>query len=304
MDPVERARHPYRSIFSPATRRERAANFEAYWAYTLERDGEILEDQRNLTRKQQILTGFQANPVRAARPLPDPEAFYRNHITLRDDPRRLDRATLLLTFLYKFARHEYVGISAAWNAGARLSGATSLIGRIGRYHLCEEFCHMRLFREMFRTFRLERVEWEPAGKWMSRMYRFFPLLPEALLAPPAFLTELMGLTVYLHVDAALDEILADDLEARGRLRALLREIMVDELAHVGQRRNFIGPLGLAAARRALEPMYRAFFRSIPETRWLFDLERMIGDGRTFDYRAMPPGMVERSWVPSYCRLPA
>jgi hypothetical protein len=160
---------------------------------------------------------------------------------------------------------------------------------------------MRLFHEMFRTFRLDRVEWVPLGKWTGRMYRLFPRIPGALMAPPAFVTELMGLTVYLHVDGILDEILADEAEARDRVRELLKEIMTDELAHVGQRRNFMGLLGLAAARAAVEPMYRAFFRDLPETRWLFDLDRMVRDGKTFDYSAVAPDIVEKSWVPSYCR---
>lgn len=73
---IEPARRGYRSIFSPATRRERAANFDAYWAYTVEHDGEILEDQKDLSRKRQILTRFQSNPVRSSHPLPDAEAFY------------------------------------------------------------------------------------------------------------------------------------------------------------------------------------------------------------------------------------
>jgi hypothetical protein len=48
-------------------------------------------------------------------------------------------------------------------------------------------------------------------------------------------------------------------------------------------------------------MYRAFFRDLPETRWLFDLDRMVRDGKTFDYSAVAPDIVEKSWVPSYCR---
>jgi hypothetical protein len=290
----------YLSIFSAATRRERTANFEAYWRYTQERDGEILEDEKVLTKKQEVLTRFQADPVRG-RPLVDAEVFYRNHIRMQDNPRTLDRKTLLLTFLYKFARHEFVGITAAWGASARINARSSTIAKIGRYHLCEEFSHMRLFGEMFRTFRLDRVEWVPLGKWMSRVYRIFPHVPEALMAPPAFVTELMGLTVYQHVDRILDEVLADEVEARDRIRHLLAEIMTDELAHVGQRRNFMGPLGLRAARRFVEPMYRAFFRDLPETACLFDLERMIRDGQSFDYSTITPEMIGRSWVPSYCK---
>jgi len=292
---------PYRSIFTSATRRERIANFEAYWAYSLGHDGAILQGERDLVKKRDILADFRARPVRSRRPLPDPTCFHRNHVVMQDDPRTLDRKTLLLTFLYKFARHEYVGISAAWARTTPMIDSTSILAKIGLYHLCEEFSHMRLFQEIFQTFHLGQVEWVPLGKWMSRMYRIFPLFPEAMLAPPAFVSELMGLTVYQHIDGVLDDILADEPEARERVRTLLREVMTDELAHVGQRRNFLGPLGLRAARRMLEPMYRAFFRDIPETRLLFDVERMVRDGETFDYSSIAPEMIAKSWVPSYCQ---
>jgi hypothetical protein len=291
----------YRSIFTSATRRERITNFEAYWAYSVAHDGEILTTQQDLVKKRDILAGFRAHPVRSRRPLADPARFYRNHVLMRDDPRTLDPKTLLLTFLYKFARHEYVGICAAWDRAERTTEPTSVVAKIGLYHLCEEFGHMRLFEEIFHTFHLDHVEWVPPGKWMSRMYRLFPLLPEAMLAPPAFVSELMGLTVYQHIDGVLDDILADEPEARERVRALLREVMTDELAHVGQRRNFLGPLGLRAAHRMVEAMYRAFFRDIPETPLLFDVEQMVRDGKAFDYSTIPSEILEKSWVPSYCK---
>ena len=297
----ESAQRPYRSIFTSATRQERAANFEAYWAYSLHHDGEILQGQKNLERKRDTLAGFQAHPVRARQPLANSASFYRNHVVMQDDPQTLDRKTLLLTFLYKFARHEYVGISAAWGRTEPITEATSLIAKIGVYHLCEEFSHMRLFQEMFRTFHLDNVTYVPLGKWMDRMYRLFPLFPEALLAPPAFVSELMGLTVYQHIDGVLDDILADEPEAREHVRTLLREVMTDELAHVGQRRNFLGPVGLRMAHMTLKSMYRAFFRDIPETKLLFDVEQMVKDGKTFDYSTIAPQMIERSWVPSYCQ---
>jgi len=294
----------YRSIFTSATRRERTANFEAYLAYCVGHDGEILQRQRDLVKKRDALAGFQAHRVRSRRPLADPARFYRNCVTMHDDPRSLDRKTLLLTFLYKFARHEYVGISAAWARTESITDSSSMIAKIGLYHLCEEFSHIRLFEEIFRTFHLDEVQWAPLGKWMSRMYRVFPMFPEAMLAPPAFVSELMGLTVYRHIDGVLDDILADEPDARERVRALLRDVMTDEVAHVGQRRNFLGPLGLRAARLMVEPMYRAFFRDIPETLLLFDVEQMVRDGKAFDYSIIAPEMLAKSWVPSYCRASA
>src|SRR6266550_124536 len=79
------ARGGYRSIFTSATRRERIANFEAYWAYSVGHDGEILQDQKDLVKKRDALTSFQAHGVRSRRPLADPTCFYRNHVTMQDD---------------------------------------------------------------------------------------------------------------------------------------------------------------------------------------------------------------------------
>jgi hypothetical protein len=292
---------PYRSIFSPATRRERAENFESYWEYSLRRDGEIIEAEKDLAQKKQILARFRANPVRSRKPLPDPERFYRNYVKLKDDPRTFDRKTLLLTFLYKFARHEWVGISAAWDLIPTMAESRLTTEKISRYHLCEEFSHVRLFHEMFRTFHLDRVEWVPLGKWMGRVYKIFPRIPESIMSPPAFVSELMGLTLYLHIDGVLDEIFADEPEARDRVRELLREIMADEMGHVGQRRNFVGPIGLRVSRWMVEPMFRAFYRDIPEASLLFDIDRMVEEGKRFDYSVMRPDVVAKSWIPSYCR---
>jgi hypothetical protein len=291
----------YRSVFAPAGRRERRDNFEAYWAYTVARDGDILEGERDLGEKKALVARLRAAPVRSRRPLDDPEVFYDNCVRLRVDPRALDRTTLLLTFLYKFARHEWVGVSAAWNETPSIVRSRSTKRRISRYHLCEEFCHLRLFEEMFQTFHLDRVEWVPLGKWMGWMYRVFPHVPGPIMAPAAFVTELMGLTFYLHIDRLLDDVLASEREAQSRVRDLLCEIMTDELAHVGQRRNFLGPFGVRVARWMVAPMFRAFCRDVPEARYLFDIDGMIRDARAFDYSTISPVVLERSWVPSYLR---
>jgi len=289
-----------RSIFTDTTRKVREENFEDYWTYTQRHDGQILEDEKNLVVKKDILSRFQNDPVRSRSPLPDPERFYRNYVTMKDDPATFDRKTLLLTFLYKFARHEWVGISAAWDGIPTMAQSKSTTDKISRYHLCEEFCHVRLFHEMFRTFHLDRVEWVPLGPVLGRIYKIFPYFPESLMSPPAFVSELMGLTLYLHIDRLINDILADEPEARERVRALLHEILADELAHVGQRRNFMGSFGLMMSKLMVEPMYRLFFRDIPEAKYLFDIDRMVADGKAFNYSTIPPQIFKRSWVPSYC----
>lgn len=291
----------YRSIFSPSTATEREDNFESYWAFSQQHGGGLLEEDKDLEKKREKLRRFQDNPVRSKQPLPDTEAFYRNYIELKDDPKTMDRKTLLFTCIYKFARHEWVGILGAWDATPQMSDARSVRDKISRVHLAEEFCHGRLFLEMLRTFHLEDVEYAPLSPLMMRVYKLFPYLPGTILNPPAFITELMGLTFYHHLDTLFDDILSDEPEARDRLHELLHEIMVDELAHVGQRRNFIGPLGIKFAKAIVPPMYKMFFKDIPEAAYLFDVDKMIHDGLAFDYNKVLPRLLERSWVPSYCQ---
>ena len=91
----------------------------------------------------------------------DPERFYQNYKQLVDDPETLDRKTLLLTCIYKFARHEWAGISAAWDVVRSMAKARNLKDRISRIHLAEEFCHTRLFNEMLRTFQPRYVPLDP-----------------------------------------------------------------------------------------------------------------------------------------------
>jgi hypothetical protein len=294
--------HAYRSIFTDSTPAERRQNFDDYLTYARTHGGELLEPEKDLTRKREQLNYFRARPVRSRRPLDDPAAFARNHVVFRDDPATIDRRTLLWTCVYKFARHEWVGISAAWDASPRLSEAKTTIAKIGRYHLAEEFCHIRYFEEMFRTFGLDDVPWVPLSPLKQRLYRLFPGIPDVLKNSAAFVTELLGITFYRQVDALLDQLFSEEPEARARVRELLYEIMADEIAHVGQRRNFLGGVEIRFARCLVAPFFRLFVRDMPESAHLLDVDQMVKDGRTFDYSGLPAGLLERSWVPSYCRL--
>ena len=296
--------HRYRSIFSDSTPDERRQNFEDYLVYARERAGALLEHDKDLTSKREQLNRFRAHPVRSRRPLDDPRAFYRNHVVFRDDPATIDRKTLLWTCVYKFARHEWVGICAAWDASPRLVDAKTTVARISRYHLAEEFCHIRYFEEMFRTFGLDQVTWVPLSPVKQRLYRLFPRVPGALKNSVAFITELLGVTFYRQLDTLLDQLLGDELEARARVRDLLYEIMMDEVAHVGQRRNFLGTGEIRIARRLVAPFFRLFLRDLPESQRLLDINQMVRDGLTFDYSGLPVGFLEQTWIPSYCRLPS
>ncbi len=74
----------------------------------------------------------------------------------------------------------------------------------------------------------------------------------------AFVTELMGVTYYCHLNHLFDEILEYEREVRKRLKELLDKIIIDEDAHVGQRRNFVGPLGMKISKALVNLFIRYF----------------------------------------------
>ncbi len=291
----------YISIFSPASKQERKENFENYWLYSQRNSGELFEEEKDLSEKRTRLKYFQDNPVKLRQPLADPEAFYRNYVEMQDDPASLDRTTLMLTGMYKFARHEWVGIKGAWESVPSMANSYTVEDKISRVHLAEEFCHVRLFNEMLVTCGLDRVEWVPLGPIKEKIYQQFPKFPEFLMSPPAFITELMGVTFYCHLACLIDELMAEEPEVRKRLHELLDEITIDEVAHVGQRRNFIGPIGMKISKALVKPFYTLFFNDIPEVKQLFDVDQMIEDGVAFDFNNLPNHMIERTWIPSYCK---
>jgi hypothetical protein len=291
----------YRSIFTPSTEQQRQENFDDYWVFTQQHGGELFEEDRDLLKKRARLQYFQDNPVRLRTPLANPESFYRNYVTMVDDPESLDRMTLMLTGIYKFARHEWVGIKGAWDYAPSMADARTLEDKISRIHLAEEFCHVRLFDEMLKTCGLDKVEWVPLSPWKEKVYEVFPKLPSFILDAPAFVTELMGVTFYCHLDKLFDDVFADEPEVRERLKALLDEITIDEAAHVGQRRNFVGSIGIKVSKWLVKPFYTMFFDDIPEVGLLFDVKQMIKDGEEFDFNQLPARIVEHSWVPSYCK---
>ncbi len=292
----------FRSIFTPASKQQRIENFEDYWLFTQQHGGELLEDDKDLLKKRVQLKYFQDNPIRLRVPLANPDAFYRNYVDMQDDPKDLNRMTLMLTGMYKFARHEWVGIKGAWDVVPDMAHSYAIEDKISRVHLAEEFCHVRLFNEMLCTCGLDKVEWIPLSPIKEKIYEQFPKFPGLLINTPAFVTELMGVTYYCHLHQLFDELLADEPEVRMRLKELLDEITIDEVAHVGQRRNFIGPIGMKIAKWLVRPFYTHFFNDIPEIGQLFDVEQMIKDGELFDFNQLPDYMIEKSWIPSYCKV--
>jgi hypothetical protein len=292
----------YKAIFAPASSSDRRRAFEDYWAYLLRRDGALHEEAQALEHKTEYYQSLQARPVHARQSLTPARTMAALSDLLAAQRRAVaDRRLLALTVIYKFASHEAAGIRAAWLVTPSWEHCRNLTDRITRYHLCEEFCHLRLFAEMFKVFALG-VEW-PLFSWpMRAAYRAFAHCPNWLLAPLAFGSEVMGMTFYRHIWRVLEEVFATEPEALGRLHELLGEIMVDELGHIGERRSFLGHVGVMLARQVLPVMMRRFFAAIPEAGLILDIQAMVQEALAFDYSGIDMAITERAWIPAYCQV--
>jgi hypothetical protein len=176
----------------------RAASIEDYWTYLLIRDGALHEEAQALEHKTGYYQRLQARPVRARQSLtPAPTMAALADLLATQYRTQADRRLLALTVIYKFASHEAAGIRAAWLVTPSWERCRNLTDRITRYHLCEEFCHLRLFAEMFKVFALS-VEW-PLFSWpMRTAYGAFARCPNWLLTPIAFGSEVMADFSVLH----------------------------------------------------------------------------------------------------------
>jgi hypothetical protein len=292
----------YKEIFAPASPSDRRRAFEDYWAYLLVRDGALHEEAQALEHKTGYYQRLQARPICARQSLtPEPTMAAVAELLASQHRTQVDRRLLALTVIYKFASHEAAGIRAAWLATPAWERCRNLTDRITRYHLCEEFCHLRLFAEMFKVFALG-VEW-PSFSWSMRTsYAAFARCPNCLLAPIAFGSEIMGIMFYRHIWQVLEEVFAAEPEALERLHELLGEIMVDELGHIGERRSFLGHTGVTVARKVLPVMMRRFFADIPEAEIILDVNRMVQEALAFDYSGIEGAIIERAWIPAYCQV--
>jgi hypothetical protein len=290
----------YKVIFTPASQSDRTHAFEDYWAYLLMRDGTLQEETQSLEHKTDYYQRLQTRPIRARHLLTPAQTMAELSDRLAShNLAQADRRLLIFTAIYKFACHEAAGIQAAWRSTPSWERCRNLTDRITRYHLCEEFCHLRLFAEMFQVFAL-RVDWPQLSWPMRTAYAAFARFPDWLLAPVAFGSEIMGMMFYRHIWRVLAEVFAQEPEALARLHELLGEIMVDELGHIGERRSYLGNSGVKLARKILPVMMRKFFAYIPEAEALLNVNQMVQEALMFDYSGIDATIAERAWIPAYC----
>jgi len=213
----------------PAAQRRRIA--DDFIAFALERDGEPDVRRRTLQRRELFFNALAAQPTpRWDGPPVDPVEFARWHRGTTS----LAEAPPLLAWLVKVAR---ANEGEGWGVDYLLDrGGFDGLGRGGRlqprdFADLEETYHTRIMREVVRLFGIE-YELRTPPRVLQQSVKLMARLPRQASYMLLLAGELMGTVAFGHMARRGDELLAGHPAVCERVRALLDEILIDEVGHV------------------------------------------------------------------------
>ncbi len=262
--------HPLARPLDDETRRRRDGIFLRYLE---ERDGALEWPSRKLARREARLASLEASPVRSHKRI-DLARFHANHEADRIEE-GLEPLMLFLLLVAKINRVERYGVEVAVAAGSEARGA------IDAYILAEEDYHTRLMHALLGSFGIE-IEMRNPSAASRALVHLIVRLPKSWTMPIFVCSELAALMIFDLLIERAEQLLADEPAVRDRVVELLREILTDEMAHVGYARAHLGRTGAFAARTLLPLVARGIFGDLGEVSRLFDPQR-IGRGiREYD----------------------
>ena len=237
---------------------ERRSHLERYERFLAERDGAQDFENRTLSLREVRMRDFEEKEVSWGGDF-DHDGFARAWDG--DRKIRLDPRTEWMIAAGKAAEGEIYGVDLEFRRYQDRGGyGTDCEGLIRRV-LLQETYHCRTLAELCRTCGFD-VSFRPPG-WANRqMMRVIGALPARARWVPVLAGEVVGSEVFRLLGEQCAVFDAEP-EVASRLRALIREIWIDETLHVAFFRAQLGPGALRAARRAVPIIAKAVLRDVP-----------------------------------------
>ena len=226
-----------------------------YLHHLRERDGSVNFDARVLTRREAFFDQIKQEPVSWHAEL-DRDSFFR-YLNRKPDG-YLDPKVVWLLGASKVNRSEKFGIELSLKLGEGREAPSEFLNHIA----LQEFYHTRILLECCRSVGLD-VEILPPAPMMRAMTNLMARLPERPRLPLTLTSEIVGCVFFallLENIACFDE----GPEVRERLRALMRDILIDEIGHVAYCRSGLSNPEIAFARALLPLMQRTLLNDMPE----------------------------------------
>ena len=281
-------------LFIPLPDAQRRRIADDFIAFALERDGEPNVRRRTLARRDAFFDGLaaQPTPVWDGPPI-DAAEFARWHRSERS----LAGAPPLVAWLVKVAR---ANEGEGWGVDYLLDrGGFDGLGKVGRlqprdFADLEETYHTRIMREVVRLFGLQ-YELRLPPRVVQQSVKLMARLPRQASYMLLLAGELMGTVAFAHMARQGDKLLAGHPAVGERVRALLDEILIDEVGHVTFLLGSMRGWQLAVIQRLALLYAESSRRSYTDDPG--DAEVMRDGIRNYTLAIMPERVLRRAFVP-------
>jgi hypothetical protein len=269
------------SIFAPLTPNERLAQRQAYLEWSQKRNGDILG--RKLSEREKFFEDLDSTEVYYEGDISAEEYWEAYRITSPQELRqkKFSRFVLFLVLVSYLNIAEKFTIDRALEKERFQYGTpTDPMEFIKR----EEDYHSRILMYIMQVFKISLNIQDPKGifKWSLLAIAKLPLW---LVGMFVFLGEIVAVVLFVKLRELATELIGTSSPAAVRVRALIDEIMIDEVGHMAFVRTTLGPRRIKFAERIFTIVVKRMFGMIPATIVLYDVEELarIARGMTFDF---------------------
>ncbi|OBK95818.1 hypothetical protein A5645_11370 [Mycobacterium asiaticum] len=264
---------------------------EGYRDFLKRRDGEADLLNRRLANREDFFTRLQTNPVRSQHPA-DREVFLRN-LRRRRPEAGLDRKMLFLLATAKLNQAERFGVGLGETYGLNSDGSLPP-ERV--YLELEEHYHTRLLAYALDVFDLT-FQVVPPPFVLRQFVKTGVFIPERLSFMFVGAAEMAGCVMFDELRRVGVELFADEPEVAERIELLYKEILTDEIGHVGYCASRCTAAERAVMRRLYPYIARLFARQTVEISLLVDREELQARlQRPFDVASLTAGLDNETYL--------
>lgn len=269
----------------------RRTGIEGYREFLIQRDGEADLLNRKLEKREQFFNGLEANPVRSAQPA-DRSTFLRNLRRRRPEP-GLDTKMLFLLATAKLNQAERFGVGLGETYG-RNSDANLPIENV--YLELEEHYHTRLLAYALDVFDLT-FQVVPPPFVLRQFVKAGVFTPQRLGFMFVGAAEMAGCIMFDELRRVGVKLFADEPDVSERIELLYKEILTDEIGHVG----YCASRCTAAERAIMRRIYPLIGRLL--ARQTAEISLLVGAGplnarldRPFDVAELTAGLDSETYL--------
>ena len=266
-------------------------SIEGYRDFLVKRDGEADLLNRRLANREQFFNELEANPVRSAHPA-DRSTFLRNLRRRRPEP-GLDRKMLFLLATAKLNQAERFGVGIGETYGCN---SDEDLPPENVYLELEEHYHTRLLAYALEVFDLT-FQVVPPPFVIRQFVKTGVFLPQRLGFSFVGAAEMAGCIMFDELRRVGVELFADEPEVSERIELLYKEILTDEIGHVGYCAARCTSAERAIMRRIYPFIGRLFARQTAEISLLIDSNALNARlDRPFDVEELTAGLDNETYL--------